>query len=299
VAPASLKVEADSATLAKPAARYYNVCDHAALEPARRPMLRLAKDIAYSLIDAATRPWGLPRTLNGRRWRLSARCWRAFPEGWEAELEKFLDSAVEPGMVVADVGAHVGIHTLGLARRVGRDGHVYAFEPVPAVATLLARHVRLNRLEERVTLIESAVGARDDQVQMHVDPKGPDPGNSFVARPYAPRLTRILVKVLPLDDFFEARGTPPSVIKIDVEGYERRVVQGSARLLEAPNAPVVVCALHPWHLQQLGESEKDFFDTVAGLGLEVLTLQGAPTGPQGVYREVVIRQPGHRLRGWN
>jgi FkbM family methyltransferase len=256
--------------------------------------LEPVKGLAYSALDTLTLPWGLNRTINGRRWRLSAKCWRAFPEDWEADLDRFFDATVQPGMIVADVGAHVGIHTLSLAARVGCDGHVYAFEPVPHVAALLRRHIKLNRLADRVTIVEKAVGELDGQAEMHVAPRGMDPGNSCVARPYAPALTRLTVNVVRLARFFEERHQRPNVIKIDVEGYELRVLKGTAELIAGEPESILACALHPWHLQELGESEEEFFREADRLGLEVVTLDGRPARPEGTYREVVLRRPSGR-----
>ena len=45
-----------------------------------------------------------------------------------------------------DMGAHHGIHTLGLAMQVGQKGQVAAFEPDPVSFRRLARHIRMNRL---------------------------------------------------------------------------------------------------------------------------------------------------------
>ena len=46
------------------------------------------------------------------------------------EIE-FLESALNPGMVVIKGGAHCGVTTIASARAVGPTGRVHAFEPVP------------------------------------------------------------------------------------------------------------------------------------------------------------------------
>lgn len=254
--------------------------------------LNSVKGFAYSVIDTLTRPWGLRRRINRRSWRLSAKCWRTFPENWEADLDRFFDEAVRPGMIIADVGAHVGIHTLSLAQRVGRGGHVYAFEPVPNAAVLLRRHLKLNKLDDRVTVVESAVGEFEGYEEMDVDPVNADPGNSFVTRPYAPAPKRLRVRVVTLAGFFKEQNLCPSLIKIDVEGYELRVLRGSTGLLRG--GVVLACAVHPWHLQQLGESEEQLFREAEERGLEVVTLQGQPVEPEGTYREVILRPASGR-----
>ena len=57
-------------------------------------------------------------------------------EGGEFEpgLRRLLERVLEPGMVFLDVGAHLGLHTIAAARRVGKSGHVFAFEPTPVPA---------------------------------------------------------------------------------------------------------------------------------------------------------------------
>ena len=50
-----------------------------------------------------------------------------------------LEAQVQPGMVVADIGANVGLYTYLLARCVGERGLVYAFEPNPALFASLER----------------------------------------------------------------------------------------------------------------------------------------------------------------
>src|SRR5262245_29727177 len=45
---------------------------------------------------------------------------------------------VRPGMTVIDAGANVGQYTLLASQAVGSEGHVYSFEPIPAIFDVLA-----------------------------------------------------------------------------------------------------------------------------------------------------------------
>ncbi len=55
-----------------------------------------------------------------------------------------LEAQVQPGMVVADIGANVGLYTYLLARCAGERGFVYAFEPNPALFASLETNCRTN-----------------------------------------------------------------------------------------------------------------------------------------------------------
>jgi FkbM family methyltransferase len=225
--------------------------------------------------------------MNGHRLRLIPDCWRAFPSNYEAAVEAVFERAVRAGTCIFDVGAHVGVHSLILARLATPTGHVFAFEPAPLSAALLRRHIDINCFSECVTVVEATVGAVEGETRIWTSIEGPDPGNGPLVPTNKPG--RILnSKTVTLDGFCAGRGVYPDFVKIDVEGCEYRVLQGGVRVLSTPPRPVVVCALHPWHLQQLGSSEPEVFALVAKLGLRVLDLDWRPTVPLGVGREVIF-----------
>lgn len=64
---------------------------------------------------------------------------------------------VDPGDLILQCGAHHGIHTLLLARRVGAAGHVWAVEAHPGNAGILRQNLSLNGLAN-VDVIEAAIG---------------------------------------------------------------------------------------------------------------------------------------------
>lgn len=62
-------------------------------------------------------------------------------EAWETELFK---KVVKEGMVLVDIGAHVGYYTLIGPRLVGNNGVVYGFEPDPGNYELLCKNINMN-----------------------------------------------------------------------------------------------------------------------------------------------------------
>ncbi len=67
-----------------------------------------------------------------------------FQGSFEAETTAVIERLVEPGMVVLDIGANIGSHTLRLARLVGQNGLVIAFEPM-----LAAYNPRFRKYEQK------------------------------------------------------------------------------------------------------------------------------------------------------
>jgi hypothetical protein len=63
---------------------------------------------------------------------------------YEPDLQQAIQDLVQPGMIAYDVGANIGYISLLLGLAVGKDGHVFAFEALPANVERLQKNLRLN-----------------------------------------------------------------------------------------------------------------------------------------------------------
>ena len=66
---------------------------------------------------------------------------------YEKRYADFFCSKVQEGDVVVDVGAHIGYFSLLASERVGDEGYVYSFEPVPRNYERLMRNLKVNQVE--------------------------------------------------------------------------------------------------------------------------------------------------------
>jgi FkbM family methyltransferase len=145
----------------------------------------------------------------------------------EGEVAVFR-ALVRPGDVVVDVGANVGAHTVALARLVGREGSVIAFEPQRVTYYCLCASVALNNLHQ-VVCVQAAAG--EAERTLLVPDLDPDRDQNFggleLGGPGAGRAGR-KVPVRRLDSL----ALPACrLIKIDVEGMEREVLAGAAETI--------------------------------------------------------------------
>jgi FkbM family methyltransferase len=184
-----------------------------------------------------------------------------------AELA-FAQRQVRPGDAAIDAGAHVGLFTMHLAKAVGAAGHVYAYEPFPPNADLLAMSVEENRFGDRVTLTRAALGDREGQADLVFAEHTLNSGGAFVIPPGAEGLAghaRLSVPVTMLDGLAENRRRI-AFVKIDVEGAEPRVIAGAAALLRQ-HAPALLTEIHHEQLARVsGITAADFFQSMARLG---------------------------------
>jgi FkbM family methyltransferase len=147
---------------------------------------------------------------------------------WEPWLLAQFAKHVRPGSTVIDAGAHIGVHTVTLAKLAGRRGRVYAFEPQRKIYRELVFNLRLNGLGNVVPL-RYALGHTTATVEM--DPiLASNEGGTHVGRGG----DRVEMRTL---DSFGFRDV--SLIKIDVEHHEDFMLEG-AQLTIARSRPVIL-----------------------------------------------------------
>jgi FkbM family methyltransferase len=88
---------------------------------------------------------------------------------YEPELTAAIQRETKPGNVVADVGANIGYYTLILARCVGPEGRVFAFEPDPVNFALLQRNIEVNGYRN-VVAVNKAVSDRAGPTRLFLAP---------------------------------------------------------------------------------------------------------------------------------
>jgi FkbM family methyltransferase len=158
-------------------------------------------------------------TYYGQPWRIAA-------------LRSHYAALIEPGDLVFDVGAHVGNHSRALA---GLGARVVAIEPQAGFARWLRW---LFRREPRVTVLETAVGARAGRASLYPSPRTPTVAtlsSDWIASVRSARsFSRVRwqapleVPVTTLDALIEQHGMP-RFCKLDVEGYEAEILRGLSR----------------------------------------------------------------------
>lgn len=170
--------------------------------------------------------------------------------GYEPELRRVVRRFLSPGNFAIDVGANVGIITLVMSKCVGESGVVWACEPNPAYVDKLRRNLALNRIPN-VQVFEAAVSDRAGQARLAV-PRDPvhAAGGSLGAgmHEHLKDAIEIPVQTVRLDELV-ASGSPKrqvDLIKIDVEGYEAKVLSGAMELLRRDRPVLLFEYTGPW-----------------------------------------------------
>lgn len=163
---------------------------------------------------------------------------------YEPDLQAALAQLVQPGWVAYDIGAHIGYISLLLARAVGPDGRVFAFEPLPANLERLRANLALNPQLENLEMIPAAASDHSGTARFLLHESGEMGKAAGSAGRQAEYHGELEVPALALDDFVYTQGNPaPQLIKLDIEGGEVLALPGLRRLL-AEARPLVLLELH-------------------------------------------------------
>jgi FkbM family methyltransferase len=146
-----------------------------------------------------------------------------FNPDYNLEELDFLRAHTPAGGVFVDVGANVGTYAMVLARHVGRTGKVIAVEPHPVTHARLAFNRTASGFTQ-VDLVAAAAGPTDGELMIETD--GENLGASHIVSG-KPAGHAIRVPSLRLERILGDAGvTKVDALKIDVEGFEDRVLTG-------------------------------------------------------------------------
>lgn len=199
---------------------------------------------------------------------------------YEPSVSRLLKSLLKPGMIFLDCGANNGYYSLLASRWVGPGGIVFAFEPSPKTYSRLLRNVRLNQAEN-VRLFNCALGREDGVARLNLSDKS-DGLNSLLKIEGASQ--RIVVPLRRIDDIIWEGGV--DVVKMDVEGGERDILEGMRRVLALSRNPQVIMEHNYFVLGRTGSLR--LFDTLRDLHLAVHEVlpsgvsRGTVDGPTGL-----------------
>lgn len=156
---------------------------------------------------------------------------------YEPEVWSTISAYAGPEAVFWDVGAHIGTFSI-LACRDRRFRMVHAFEPAPGTCRVLQAHLTLNPGVPRA-VHQLALGAETEERVLTAGPEINSGMASLASQ--SQHGSQFRVQCTTADTLvFDRRVEPPTVMKIDVEGWELEVLRGATRLLdELPPTAIV------------------------------------------------------------
>ncbi|MGI9175528.1 MAG: FkbM family methyltransferase [Rhodothermales bacterium] len=184
--------------------------------------------------------------------------------------------------VVLDVGANMGQYAQSL-RRNGYRGRIVSFEPMAAAFQMLQAHAQADPAWEAVHF---GLGAAEEEATIHI---AQNPQCSSLLAPLpryleaSPAPTLVgdeAIRIQPLDTVFSkyVREGERGFLKLDVQGYERRVLEGAQASL--PHIAGVQLELSLVPLYEGGPVLEEMLAYLAGQGFTLMSIEPTASHPR-------------------
>ena len=209
---------------------------------------------------------------------LGVNIWNA-PKVWERRERKLFCDAIQPGTVVLDVGANIGLYTLPAAKRGAK---VIAIEADPLNATRLRHHLKLNELLEAVTIFECAATDCEGCTTLYRDP-----GNVGRSSMFSETAKGISVRCRTIDSL---KLPPIHLCKMDIEGAEIFALRGMIETIKrSPNLRVLIeYSVEFGHADEMLDFARSHFANIEVVGTGPLS-NGSK--PPHAYCNLWLSQP--------
>ena len=198
-------------------------------------------------------------------------------EMWFEKELNFLRHWLRPGMNAIDIGANLGVYALPMARWVGPEGRVFAYEPGSEARGLLEESRGINGAAN-LEILALALSDREREGRLMW-------GGSSELNALGDGGKGEAVAIGTLDTENSRRGwRPPDFVKIDAEGEEERILSGGREFFSC-HSPLVMfevkagATVNQKLLSALPAMDYRLFKLIAGAPILVPLDPGVPLDP--------------------
>jgi len=165
---------------------------------------------------------------------------------YETEMVNIIKKIVKPGWICADVGAHHGIITSQLAKLVGNDGLVIAFEALPENAKICGINMAIKGFKNNVKIENMAITDREkSDIWLFNGRNSSSYEWNIVGHDVAGHETvpRFKIRTGSLDNYFR-NYNQLDFLKIDIEGAAHLALAGMRQRILSSIKPTLIIEFH-------------------------------------------------------
>ena len=189
---------------------------------------------------------------------------------YEKAETKFFQTACRKGMTFLDVGANIGYYTALAARAVGPNGKVIALEPDPESFQYLKQTIAANAVGN---VLAFPIAASDVPATLPLFISHDNRGDNRLYRPDAD-WPKIEVEARPIDALLAENDIETlDLIKIDVQGYEPKVIAGLSNTIMRSPKLTLLTEFWPKGIRDAGGEACNFLQILRELGLTLYELK--------------------------
>lgn len=189
----------------------------------------------------------------------------------ECRLTRFIIKNLNPSDIFYDVGANYGFYSALASYLIGRGtGQAHIFEPNPSAIRYIKKN--MNADGKKIFINEVGVADTEGMTVFYDTVEGGKGGMSTMLKETVLRwklpFKEIKIKTATLDDYALAHA-PPTFLKIDVDGSEKKVIRGAVKMLKSA-APII--AMEVWDANHVKADTMEALRILQDLGYESFRL---------------------------
>ena len=185
-----------------------------------------------------------------------------YEKTYEPELTAVVQRYLMSGDRCVDVGANFGWYSIVMASSIS-TGRVYSYEPTPETFNTLQKNIDLNNMADIIKASMCCVSDNEEPVNLFVRDIS-DGGLNHVS--LTPSKSTIELPTVVLDHDLTAEIGKISLMKIDVEGFEVKVLGGCTEIMGVEDKPVIQIELNQESLIRVGESVENLCEMLRSHG---------------------------------
>jgi len=222
---------------------------------------KLIREIINWLVNvwATSKNFYFPKKFTWR-WKLEM-----LTDKYEPETTALFKRIIKPGMVIIDIGAHIGYYTRLFSRLTGEGGQVLSFEPDPDNFGLLRKNT-LNL--KNIKLFNLAVSDQSGETNFY-KVKNSTGCHSIIETDNADKIT---VSAIKIDDFIKQKNLKIDAIKIDIEGGETKALSGMTEFFKNTSHLKLVTELSADSLKLAAIEPKKFLNQLHSHGFTLFEI---------------------------
>tara|TARA_A100001015_G_scaffold304089_1_gene394748 strand:+ start:331 stop:1158 length:828 start_codon:yes stop_codon:yes gene_type:complete len=208
--------------------------------------------------------------------------------GWEPESIEWIKRNIKSGDIVIEVGANVGAHSLLIAKKIQPNGFVHLFEPAEYAYSKLNENLKLNPEINKNTKVYKTLLSNKSSDYKNVRIRSSWIFNK--TEEIEDQMDEFLNgKSETLDNIF-SRIEKLDLIKIDVDGFDFKVLKGSENLIKKFK-PKIFVELNDIQLKKNGDTVEDILIFLKSFGYKGMLEQNVKVENYEQVMEIIESTP--------
>lgn len=185
---------------------------------------------------------------------------------YERETTILFNKIIKPGMVIIDIGAHIGYYTTLFSKLTGADGKIYAFEADIDNFKLLKKNINKYK---NINIYNIAIADKNGRIDFY-KVKNSTGCHSIIK---ANNAVKTSVQATTLDNFMvENNINQIDIIKIDIEGAEPLAFQGMKKLFNKNKNLSIVMEFSPDSFNENQPDPAEFLNNLNKQGFKIFQI---------------------------